>query len=73
MPSVVFDASALLAVLRDEAGAEVVAAHIGDCLISAVNLQEVLKELIRRGISLDASLEMLEAAAKPRLPDIRPR
>ena len=54
MPSVVFDASALLALLRDEVGANVVAAHIGDGVISAVNLQEVIKELIRRGISLDA-------------------
>ena len=61
MPSVVFDASALLALLRDEVGANVDAAHIDDGVISAVNLQEVIKELIRRGISLDASIEMLDA------------
>jgi len=61
MPSVVFDASALLALLRDEAGADTVAAHIGDGIISAVNYQEVIKELIRRGIPLDGAVEMLDA------------
>ena len=61
MPSVVFDASALLALLRDEAGADAVAAHIGDGIISAVNYQEVIKELIRRGIPLDGAVEMLDA------------
>lgn len=61
MPSVVFDASAILALLRNENGAEIVSSHIGDGLISAVNLQEVVKELVRRGISLNASLEMLDA------------
>jgi PIN domain nuclease of toxin-antitoxin system len=61
MPSVVFDASAILALLHNEVGADLVSAHIGDGLISAVNLQEVIKELVRRGIALDASLEMLDA------------
>lgn len=61
MASVVFDASAILALLRDEPGSEVVARHIGDGLISAVNFQEVIKELLRRGIPLAPALELINA------------
>lgn len=43
MPSVVFDASAILALLRSEVGADIVSSYIGDGVISAVNLQEVVK------------------------------
>jgi ribonuclease VapC len=59
--TVVFDASALLALLRDEAGAEAVAREIGDGMISAVNFQEVVKELLRRGVPADVAIEMLDA------------
>jgi ribonuclease VapC len=61
MASVVFDSYAILALLRDEPGAEVVAGDIGDGLISAVNLQEVIKALLRRNVSADAALAMLDA------------
>ena len=61
MAVVVFDASAILALLRDEPGAEVVARYVGDGMISAVNLQEVIKELLRRGIPIEASLNLLDA------------
>ena len=61
MTSVVFDASAILALLRDEPGADVVSQYIGDGLISAVNFQEVLKGLLRRRVPLDAALAMLDA------------
>lgn len=60
MASVVFDASAILALLRDEPGADVVAQHVGDGMISAVNFQEVVKELLRRGIPIEASLDLLD-------------
>jgi len=61
MASIVFDASAILALLRDEPGANVVARYIGDGLISAVNLQEVIKGLLRREVPIDAALAMLDA------------
>ncbi len=61
MASVVFDASWILALLRDEPGAEVVERHIGDELMSAVNLQEVIKELLRSEITIAVALEMLDA------------
>ena len=68
MATVVFDASAILAVLRDEPGSEIVAKHIGDGLISAVNLQEVIKELLRRGVPLEHVGQLLE----PLHLDVRP-
>jgi PIN domain nuclease of toxin-antitoxin system len=68
MASVVFDASAILALLRDEPGSGVVAGRIGDGLISAVNFQEVVKALLRQNIPLPAALELLEALHL----DIRP-
>jgi ribonuclease VapC len=61
MASIVFDASAILALLRDEPGADVVAQYIGDGLISAVNFQEVIKGLLRREVPTDAALAMLDA------------
>lgn len=61
MASFVFDASAILVLLRDEPGADVVAQHIGNGIISAVNFQEVIKELLRRGIPMEAALELLDA------------
>lgn len=61
MASVVFDASAILALLRDEPGGDTVAQYIGDGLISAVNLQDVIKGLLRRDVPIDAALAMLDA------------
>jgi len=61
MASIVFDASAILALLRDEPGADVVAQYIGDGLISAVNFQEVIKGLLRREVPIDAALAMMDA------------
>ena len=61
MASVVFDASAVIALLRGEAGSERIAPHVGDALISAVNLQEVVKALLVRGVPLAVSRQMLEA------------
>ena len=61
MASVVFYASAILSLLRDEPGADVVARHVGDAIISAVNFQEVIKELLRRGIPIATSLDLLDA------------
>jgi ribonuclease VapC len=60
MASVVFDASAVIALLRDEPGAEIIAAHAGDGLISAVNLQEVVKALLARGAPIEAARAMIE-------------
>jgi PIN domain nuclease of toxin-antitoxin system len=52
---VVVDASALLAVLRDEPGADRVRSVIANCLVSAVNLAEVLTKLVQRGTPIAAA------------------
>lgn len=59
MISVVFDASAVLALLRCEPGADKVTPHIGRAAISAVNLQEVVKELLLSGLGESTIREIL--------------
>ncbi|MBB3952962.1 PIN domain-containing protein [Aureimonas jatrophae] len=49
---IVFDTSAVIALLRDEAGAEKVAPFVGQAAMSAVNLQELVKGLLTRGLAL---------------------
>ena len=58
MSSVVLDASALLAVLNQEAGAEMLTPEIlSDSAISTVNLAEVHSKLVARGLSPDVAWE----------------
>ncbi len=49
MSEIVLDASALMAVLREEPGAAAVEAVIDDAAVSAVNLSEVQAKLVERG------------------------
>ncbi|RYE92790.1 MAG: PIN domain-containing protein [Oxalobacteraceae bacterium] len=60
MTSVVLDASAVLALIRNEPGADKVAPHIGRAAISAVNLQEVVKELLLSGFDEATPRELLD-------------
>src|SRR5439155_25627545 len=56
MASAVLDASAILAVLNAETGAEIVIAALDDAVVSAVNYAEVMSKLVERGASrADAS------------------
>jgi ribonuclease VapC len=50
MPEVVIDASALLALLNDEPGANVVAEALPGAVVSAVNLSEVVAKLSNAGM-----------------------
>jgi ribonuclease VapC len=50
VPEVVIDASALLALLNDEPGADVVAEALPQGIISAVNLSEVIAKLCDAGM-----------------------
>lgn len=59
MARIVFDASTVLALLNEEPGAEVVATYVGDAIISAVNYQEVIYKLLKRGISPATVEQML--------------
>ncbi len=52
MAKTVVDASAILAVLQLEAGADVVMDHLKDAAISAINLTEVATKLVDNGLSV---------------------
>ncbi len=49
MRNIVFDASALLALLYKEKGAEVVLLHLDSAVISSVNFTEVATRMIHKG------------------------
>ena len=59
---VVLDASALLALLADEPGADVVSGLVTSALMSVVNLAEVLQWGIRRGEVVDTLPSSLRRA-----------
>jgi PIN domain nuclease of toxin-antitoxin system len=63
MTEVVLDASAVLADLRHEPGAEVVRTAIHGAMISAVNLAEVITKLIEYGMSGKDAQALAEEAA----------
>jgi len=52
--SIVLDASALLAYLHEEPGADTVGAVIGESFISTVNWSEVMQKSLSRGIDTEA-------------------
>ena len=49
MTSVVLDASAVLAIVNAEPGADLVRASLADAIMSAVNYSEVLKKAVEHG------------------------
>ncbi|ALE86686.1 hypothetical protein XF36_28740 (plasmid) [Pseudonocardia sp. HH130629-09] len=55
----VLDASAVLAWLRAEPGAEVVETYLDAAVLSAVNLSEVYQKLAQRGVDADRTLRQL--------------
>lgn len=65
---IVLDASAVLALLFREPGGELVAAHVGEAVLCAVNLAEVMSKLDDRG----ASAEQKRAVSGQLTPITRP-
>jgi ribonuclease VapC len=63
MTSAVLDASALLAYVKGEPGAAMVAALIGDAIISAVNVAEAVTKLVEKGMTLDLARAALGIAS----------
>lgn len=59
--AVVLDASALLALLHREPGADRVAAALPRSAVSSVNWSEVLQKTVARGIAVDGMRDDLEA------------
>ena len=64
MSSVVLDASAILAVARNEPGADVVNTHRANAIISAVNHMEVISKLLRFDIPMN-EIEIFLSEAFP--------
>jgi ribonuclease VapC len=60
MSATVLDASALLALLRDEPGADAVAGAIADARMSSVNYAEVVSHFIHAGMPADEVDAMLK-------------
>jgi PIN domain nuclease of toxin-antitoxin system len=56
----IFDASALLALLRGEAGRDLADRYLSGASISTVNLSEAIAVLIRKGIAPEAAQEAIE-------------
>ena len=50
MSKIIFDASALLALLNQESGCEIVEKHLTDSVMSSINISEVVAVLIDIGI-----------------------
>jgi ribonuclease VapC len=50
MSEVVFDASAILAILHDEPGSKAIEPYLNRAVVSAVNLSEVIAQLIKQGM-----------------------
>lgn len=60
---IVLDASALLTLLYQEPGHEVVSAHFPDCCISTVNLTEVVSRFVRDGHASQPVWQKLKATS----------
>ena len=68
MTVAVLDASAVLALLFEETGADVVRMRVRSALISTVNLAEVLAKLVDKGVPIEEAaraVEMLGMEAVP--------
>lgn len=65
---VVLDASALLAILFEEPGSEVVSEVLSSCSLSAVNYAEVLTRLVREGLPPTEAVRKLAALKLPVIP-----
>jgi PIN domain nuclease of toxin-antitoxin system len=58
--NIVLDASAVIAYLNNESGSSVVASHLGNAGMSAVNASEVISDLLGRGSTLEFAVELFE-------------
>lgn len=61
MPKIVFDASAILALIQMEKGYENVSKRLEDAVVSSVNFSEVVTVLSRNGYGQDEVIKSLES------------
>ena len=60
MTKVVLDASAVLAVVHNERGSEVVVASLPDALLSAVNFAETVSKLVERNVAAELAVASVQ-------------
>jgi PIN domain nuclease of toxin-antitoxin system len=65
---VVLDASALMALLRNEPGADIVAASLTHAIISAVNYSEVLKKAVEHDGGTEKAVGLVASLGVPIIP-----
>jgi ribonuclease VapC len=58
---VVFDASALMALLREEPGGKTVEGYLNRAIISTVNLSEVIAKLIKHGMPEKVAIDIVSS------------
>jgi len=63
MTSAVLDSSAILCILNDEPGAELVDAILDDAIVSTVNYAEVVAKLVERGSTATQAQSALRSIA----------
>lgn len=68
MSKFILDASAILAFINEETGADIVADVLDDSTISAINLTEAYSKLIRAGADVEKTHAMLQQCC----PDVTP-
>ena len=68
MTGVVLDASALLAVMNSEPGADIVRASLVGALMSAVNYSEVMKKTIERNVAVEKLHSLVRSASLDIIP-----
>jgi len=64
----IFDASALLALLQEEKGCEHIEKHLSHAIMSSVNFSEVISVLINAGITEKDALTHITALVKEIIP-----
>ncbi len=60
MSKIIFDSSAILALLKMEEGHEIVAKRLEDAVVSSVNLSEVITVLSRKGFGQEQVIKSLK-------------
>ena len=61
MTEAVLDASAVLALLNGERGGETIESILPECVISTVNLSEVISKLVEYGVDGEMAVRLTEA------------
>lgn len=68
MTSIILDASALLALIQNENGSEIVEKHLSNAVMSTVNISEVATLLVKLGLPADEIGTMISSLVRRIVP-----